>query len=64
MSRKLFLTEMMYYDTVDISKLIDINKTNESRQSFFFFFFFFDIISILLKNVSILNHANVITLMN
>ena len=31
MSRKLFLTEMMYYDTVDISKLIDINKTNESR---------------------------------
>ena len=63
MSRKLFLTEMMYYDTVDISKLIDINKTNESRQSFFFVFFF-DIISILLKNVSILNHANVITLMN
>lgn len=63
MSRKLFLTEMMYYDTVHISKLIDINKTNESRQSFFFVFFF-DIISILLKNVSILNHANVITLMN
>ena len=63
MSRKLFLTEMMYYDTVDISKLIDINKTNESRQSIFFLFFF-DTISILLKNVSILNHANVITLMN